>query len=749
METFSGDVHLMCNNCVLYNGAASAYGKLALGYLRKWEGIKGKYIAKLSARTNKPSIQISENPRLIRNKQSSKEKNSDEEEDSDQNYKNPKISKTPDSKPSILKVTPIPSPPPLPPIAILLLEFDEDMDDKTALKCVLEAAWQFLSDADPENVFATAVTDLMAPGYSDEIKDPQDLSLIQLKIGRKKYKSIDSLDKDVQTMFNNCIKFDRDGSWYSIFAREARDLWDQKKALLQEAYISRTSIGGDDMNEIAGIEGRSEDEIMSRGNEGHEESDDKDKMSSMEADDKAVSVDEVEEDRNERKDDKGENTEDTFDAEVEMTFEKADGGDKRKDEKGDDILEDKLAVDDKEVGIINDIEMTKEETLVREVEADDSHKTIGGAPGEELRQDIQASSRIEETMPIEASASSSSSIEMSVEDVPPQLISEDLSFGTLPSLEQSILDKDHPPPSSSSSSSSSSTSLVPSSSSKTESDDLFKADLIAQESSIASNNALVTATLASTTTQSNVPPIDLPQEGTVPLMKSPKPSVTPRGITALKPVLPLPPPVLPTPNGILLSSRLANNHLKNQVITDNTLGYKSICNELPQILAEGKLLWVISILRDPQIQILLLKYLSQKLSEMLKMKSQLNVKGGHAEKNDLLPTDDLICRFVIQLCQLSLSFEYELQGLDEVLIRSEIPMIMLDILSYDGSDSAISHEGNEEYGIKNSVSRLPIDIAKNAIETSSESRVGCVDSTDNVLRLNLLESISKQLLEHS
>jgi hypothetical protein len=211
----------------------------------------------------------------------------------------------------------------------------------------------------------------------------------------------------------------------------------------------------------------------------------------------------------------------------------------------------------------------------------------------------------------------------------------------------------------------------------------------------------------------------------------------------------LPPPVLPNPSTILLSSRVANNQLKDQVITENTFGYKSICNELPQVMAEGKLLWVISILRDPQIQILLVKYLSQKLSEMLKMKSQVNVKGGNTEKNDLLPTDDLICRFVIQLCQLSLSFEYELQGLDEGLIRSEIPMIMLDILSYGGgTDHDPSHEGKEDY-IKNSTSRLPIDIAKNAMEISSEFKSEYIDSKDNVLRLNLLESISKQLLEHS
>jgi hypothetical protein len=71
-------------------------------------------------------------------------------------------------------------------------------------------------------------------------------------------------------MFANCIKFDRNESEYSIIARDQRDLWDQKKVLLQEAYLSRTSIGGDDINIGPTIDVKSENEIMKkREYEGH------------------------------------------------------------------------------------------------------------------------------------------------------------------------------------------------------------------------------------------------------------------------------------------------------------------------------------------------------------------------------------------------------------------------------------------------------------------------------------------------
>ena len=56
---------------------------------------------------------------------------------------------------------PLPVPPRSPvkvsPYSSLVLEIDKDMDDKEALRVTLEAAWQFISDSDKDNIFATAV----------------------------------------------------------------------------------------------------------------------------------------------------------------------------------------------------------------------------------------------------------------------------------------------------------------------------------------------------------------------------------------------------------------------------------------------------------------------------------------------------------------------------------------------------------------------------------------------------------------
>lgn len=57
--------------------------------------------------------------------------------------------------------TPVPVPVPQAPIGpTLSVELDKDMDDKTALSAVLQAAWEFLSVADVDSTFSVAVSTL-------------------------------------------------------------------------------------------------------------------------------------------------------------------------------------------------------------------------------------------------------------------------------------------------------------------------------------------------------------------------------------------------------------------------------------------------------------------------------------------------------------------------------------------------------------------------------------------------------------
>jgi hypothetical protein len=69
------------------------------------------------------------------------------------------------------------------------------------------------------------------------------LSMIQLKIGRLKYKNLEALDKDVKLMCSNCIQYDRDSSYFSDIARDIQSLWEEAKNLLKQALVTRKSIG--------------------------------------------------------------------------------------------------------------------------------------------------------------------------------------------------------------------------------------------------------------------------------------------------------------------------------------------------------------------------------------------------------------------------------------------------------------------------------------------------------------------------
>ena len=257
-------------------------------------------------------------------------------------------------------------------------------------------------------------------------------------------------------------------------------------------------------------------------------------------------------------------------------------------------------------------------------------------------------------------------------------------------------------------------------------------------------------------------------------VSSSTPSISKPKITSSEPVGP---PVLPTPYPMLLQCQKAKEFFRRQAEIENLGGgsvvlggYKIGCEELPCITAEGKLLWILCILRDPQVQGLLLKFLSSRLSDMLKQKSSPTLPRAGVQTNlpsmerkIFLPNEDAICKFAIQLCQLSLSNEYELPGLDQSLLRTELPMIMFDVLCASSSSDAMmtdmitagssSSIGNDEtfekYFAQSSQYKQSVEIANHAIEVGSNCGVieDQFQPRGSASRLNLFESIAKQLLD--
>lgn len=254
----------------------------------------------------------------------------------------------------------------------------------------------------------------------------------------------------------------------------------------------------------------------------------------------------------------------------------------------------------------------------------------------------------------------------------------------------------------------------------------------------------------------------------LPLIPVPAPKVP-----TLTPVEPSAPPDLPTPSAMLIASRKADVFLKKQAMShDGGMGGKGLGDELPGVLAEGKLLWMLCILRDPSIQCLLLKFLTGRLSDMLKSRNtppvvrgmtngvQVGLLGAVMSKKISFPNDDVICKYTLQLCQLSLTHGHELRGLDQTLLRCEVPMVMFDVLcassDLSGPDTAAHSSSLKDAGSdtlfnfisKSSNIKTHSEIARHAIETCQSFSEGSNGSADDAqLRVTLLETIAKQLLE--
>jgi hypothetical protein len=166
--------------------------QLALNLQRKWEGSKDKYASRLAAiisgpksssslarpvssdstksRSNVPpppipvsaSASVSERPREVKIQKKLVIQESDSEEEEfggavkKQKTSYHSASTLPPSRPQTAPA-PVRVPEKVSPYSSLVLEIDKDMDDKEALRVTLEAAWQFLSDSDKDNIFATAV----------------------------------------------------------------------------------------------------------------------------------------------------------------------------------------------------------------------------------------------------------------------------------------------------------------------------------------------------------------------------------------------------------------------------------------------------------------------------------------------------------------------------------------------------------------------------------------------------------------
>ncbi len=88
-----------------------------------------------------------------------------------------------------------------------------------------------LKTHESHSTFAHPVTEIIAPGYFDKIKQPMDLSTIRRKLALDDYITLSDFRDDVRLMFENCCKYNGDSS---PVTHAGIRLWQQMRHLMEK-----------------------------------------------------------------------------------------------------------------------------------------------------------------------------------------------------------------------------------------------------------------------------------------------------------------------------------------------------------------------------------------------------------------------------------------------------------------------------------------------------------------------------------
>jgi len=242
------------------------------------------------------------------------------------------------------------------------------------------------------------------------------------------------------------------------------------------------------------------------------------------------------------------------------------------------------------------------------------------------------------------------------------------------------------------------------------------------------------------------------------------PPPAPNTHAAASSAAPVAPRTRQAPSALLLSSQAAVDAMKRAVslsslnaqstsaLTNLTSGdgasaFRSMpLHEIPEVLAETKLLWSLCILRDPQIQALIRRCLAMRLADLLAFsgnKSSKSERGGDVTRIVpalVLPVEDQLTCLCVQLCQLSLLLDDQLHSLDPSLLRVQVPLLMF----YAAEAKKAKEDAREGSSSKSVPTRDDVKALVDSLFTNDHLTTHEARSKE---RIELLETVCYHLLK--
>ncbi len=121
-------------------------------------------------------------------------------------------------------------------------------------------------------------------------------------------------------------------------------------------------------------------------------------------------------------------------------------------------------------------------------------------------------------------------------------------------------------------------------------------------------------------------------------------------------------------------------------------------HEVPEVVADGQLAWVLAMARDRALQALLVALLARRLVELasnaLRRHELESLDSDPAASSALLvPSDDAVLRAVLQMCQLGfLPVGRSLLPVSSSMLRLLLPCVLREVLSADSSGTESSEQ---------------------------------------------------------